>query len=51
MQLSFIKVKSTTELNALVDSLQKQLSTACKGTPTASPDSTRRMVTIDNLVS
>ena len=46
-----IQVKSVTELNALVNSLQKELSTASKGTPTASPDSTRRMVAIDNLVS
>ena len=46
-----IKVKSVTELNALVNSLQKEMSTASKGTPTASPDSTRRMVAIDNLVN
>ena len=46
-----IKVKSVTELNALVSSLQKEMSSASKGTPTASPDSTRRMVAIDNLVN
>ena len=39
-----------TKLSALVDSLQKQLATSGKKTPNASPDSTRRLVTIDNLV-
>ena len=46
----FPQVKSVTKLSALVDSLQKQLSTSGKKTPNASPDSARRLVTIDNLV-
>lgn len=51
IDIFFIQVKSVTELSALADSLQKELSTGSKGTPTASPDSTRRMVAIDNLAS